>query len=171
MLVLLRQAGEQLGMRLERLAREQAATARELDDLAAEPAAGALTARPSELAREAEELGRRMAGGTLDRETLVRQERLFRRLLDAGRSLEKENRDPSRREARTASRSRRRAIPELQPGLRSGLRYPYPGEAELRLVDPAYRKLVLDYFDRLNRRPAAAPPLGSDGDVAGDGIR
>ena len=41
-----------------------------------------------ELADEAKELARRLDAGRLDRQLVERQERLFRRMLDAGRTLQ-----------------------------------------------------------------------------------
>jgi len=114
--------------------------------------------RLDQLAREAEEIARALEGGRLPPEVLARQERLFHRLLDAGRTLERDETsdervgeapgtfDPSRAGALDASL------------LENGTRYRVPTPEELRGLPPALRRLVLDYFERLNRpAPAGAP--------------
>ncbi|HMI91907.1 MAG TPA: hypothetical protein VK509_11115, partial [Polyangiales bacterium] len=78
------------------LARQQRGVADQLDD-AGEAAGGD---RAAQLAQEARKLADALDGGRLDAGTLARQQQLFRRLLDAGRSLEKEEREDSgKREA------------------------------------------------------------------------
>ena len=49
-----------------------------------------------QLAEEARDLARRLESGRLDRETVERQERLFRRMLDAGRTLQGQQQDPNK---------------------------------------------------------------------------
>ena len=67
--------------------------------------------RAAQLAKEARQLAEALEGGRLDATTLARQQQLFRRLLDAGRSLEKEEReDTDKREATSA-----KAGNELKP--------------------------------------------------------
>ena len=66
------------------LAERQRALAEELQRMQGQgnmPGAG-------ELADEAKELARRLEAGRLDRQMVERQERLFRRMLDAGRTLQ-----------------------------------------------------------------------------------
>ncbi len=109
-----------------------------------------LLVRPEALAREAGELARRLESGALNPETVERQETLFRRLLDAGRSLEREDEEPDRRESRPGA-DLQSEVPRLDPAVLAGPRYPHPNEAVLRELPPAYRWMVLDYFDRLNR--------------------
>jgi hypothetical protein len=150
-LMLMNETGRPVGSQLERLAERQAdveSVLREVAELAREQEE--LLARPESLAEEAAELARRLETGSLDSETLERQETLFRRLLDAGRSLEREDEEPDRRESRPG-RALPAAVPQLDPSVLSGPRYPHPDEAALRSLPPAYRWMVLDYFDRLNR--------------------
>src|ERR1043165_2753067 len=66
------------------LAREQRQVSQQLDELG--EAAGA--DRAAQLAKEAKALAEALEGGRLDATTLARQQQLFRRLLDAGRSLQ-----------------------------------------------------------------------------------
>jgi hypothetical protein len=104
-----------------------------------------------ELAKEADRLARELEGQRLSPQVLARQERLFHRLLDAGRSLEKDETS----EERVAERpgmvdpSQARALdPSL---LENGTRFKAPTPEELKNLSPAYRRLILDYFERLNR--------------------
>jgi hypothetical protein len=137
--------------RAAEVAREQTEIAeglRELDDPDDE-----LLGRPEELAQEAEALARGIEAGEADAKTIERQRKLFRRMLDAGRSLEDEDLDPNRRESRTG-RAAPRPPPEIDPALLRGARFPLPSEAVLRDLPLFYRQLIFDYFDRLNRDPA-----------------
>jgi len=92
-----------------------------------------------------------MQSGSMPPETLARQERLFHRMLDAGRSLEKDEYD----DVRTAERANaveRGAVDALDPSLfRDATRFRAPTPEELLALPPAYRRLILDYFERLNR--------------------
>ena len=143
------QGGQSIEDRLGSLAARQEAVSEELRDLAGDPAARDLGARPAELASEADAIARRLAAGTLDRETLARQEQLFRQLLDAGRSLEKDERDANRREATTA-RPRVSLVPDGEAVQEAGPRYPYPDEGQMEGLTASQRRLVYEYFDRLN---------------------
>ena len=143
------QGGQSIEDRLGSLAARQEAISKGLRDLAGDPAARDLGARPAELASEADEIARRLAAGTLDRETLARQEQLFRQLLDAGRSLEKDERDANRREATTA-RPRVALMPAGEGVQEAGPRYPYPDEGQLEGLTVSQRRMVYEYFDRLN---------------------
>ncbi len=134
---------------LRDLAARQAGISRELLDLAADPAARELGSRPEELSAEADEIARRLTTGTLDRETLARQERLFQRLLDAGRSLEKDEEDARRRQATTA-RPRAALVPDENGGIVAGPRYPYPDAEDMEGLTASQRRMVYEYFDRLN---------------------
>src|SRR2546430_10455283 len=75
--------GQAVLEQLRALATRQRALAEQLERLQAEGASAA--AGP--LAEEARELARQFEAGRLDRQTIERQSRLYRRLLDAGRSL------------------------------------------------------------------------------------
>lgn len=148
-LMLMQQGGEPMAAQMRRLAERQEEIARQLEELAQRPEAQELPARPDLLSAEAGDIASELRGGTLDRQTLERQERLFRRLLDAGRSLERDE-DPTRRESEAADLSRPGAVPESTGDIEAGPRYPYPTDAALTGVSNAARRLILDYFDRLN---------------------
>ncbi len=155
------QAGQRIQEQLAQLAREQAGVAQQLRDLAEQREARDALGRPERMAVEAEEIASRLGSGTLDQETIARQERLFRRLLDAGRSLEKEDRDPRRRESQTGTTVEGEAPAPLDPTLLSGPRYPHPSQQLLSKYPPSYRALIFDYFDRLNARQPAGSESGS----------
>jgi hypothetical protein len=115
----------------------------------------------NELAREAEDLARAMQGGRLSPEMLARQERLFHRLLDAGRTLEKDEYSEERKgqAASGIAVSRARA---LDPTLTdTGTRFPVPTPEELKGLSPALRRIILEYFERLNR-PGSVTGSGSE---------
>jgi hypothetical protein len=137
---------------LRRLANRQRALAEELQRLQGQgnmPGA-------AELADEAKELARRLDAGRLDRQVVERQERLFRRMLDAGRTLQgKEEDEQKERESTTA----RDDSVRLPPALRARLtaddgRLRVPTWDELQQLSPEERRLVVDYFRRLSESPA-----------------
>jgi hypothetical protein len=105
------------------------------------------------LAREADQLAGQMSGDRLPPELLARQERLFHRLLDAGRSLEREETSQERQGERAGAYDPRDAA-ALDPALLdTGQRFRVPTAAELEAVAPALRRLIVEYFERLNRLP------------------
>jgi signal transduction histidine kinase len=137
---------------LRRLANRQRALAEELQRMQGQgnmPGAG-------ELADEAKELARRLDAGRLDRQVVERQERLFRRMLDAGRTLQgKEEDEQKERESTTAADDTVRLPPALRAKLTADdgwLRV--PTWDELQRLSPEERRLVVDYFRRLSESPA-----------------
>ncbi|MGH7469141.1 MAG: hypothetical protein ACRENP_14385 [Longimicrobiales bacterium] len=139
---------------LNRLAKQQRDVAQKLDGMNNIGGREDPLGRLDELAREANQLARDLEGGRLTPQTLARQERLFHRLLDAGRTLERDEYSDERKAERPG------AIPPhvakaLKPGLlEENLRFAVPSEEVLRGLPPAYRRLLLDYIERLNRVPA-----------------
>ena len=128
------------------LARQQRSVADQLEE-AGDAVGGD---RAAQLAREARQLADALDGGRLDAGTLARQQQLFRRLLDAGKSLEKEERDDTgRREAKSAT-----GTETFQPGAaangKAGVRFRPPTWDELRTLTPDERRAIQDYFARLN---------------------
>jgi hypothetical protein len=109
-----------------------------------------------EMANEAKELARQMEAGRLDRRTVERQERLFRRMLDAGRTLQGREEDEKKERQSTTATGDSVSLP---PALRARLddesgRPRMPGWDELQRLSPEERRLVVDYFRRLSE-PAA----------------
>ncbi len=142
----------QLGQQLAQAAAAQRAVAEQLERLRAQggmPSAGAL-------ADEARELARELESGRLSQQTVERQQRLFRRMLDAGRTLEGQERDDQKeRQSTTAKPGEILLPPALRERLlRDGDRPRLPDWDELQRLSPAERRLVVDYF-RLLAEPAA----------------
>src|SRR3989449_2691523 len=136
---------------LEQL-RALAARPRALAQRLERPPAGGGSPAGGALAQEARELARQLEAGRLDQQTIQRQERLYRRLLDAGRTLS--GSEPDEKTERTS----RPAIGDsvhlpalLKPGATgAGPRLRYPTWEELSGLTPEQRRLVLEYFRRLN---------------------
>lgn len=132
---------------LRRLGDGQRELAEELERLQAQgdvPQAGPLAA-------EARELARRLEAGRLDRETVRRQERLFRRLLDQGRTLQGQEEDQKQERKSRTPEAQDAALP---PALRAQLpgsadRLRLPSWEELKRFSPEERRLVVEYFRRL----------------------
>jgi len=128
------------------LARAQREVAQQLDDIAdADP-----TGRAQELAREARALAAALDQGAVDPATQARQERLFRRMLDAGRSLEQDQRDETQRRESRAARAGDRVTPTGDGRGAPAERFAVPTWEELRGLSAEDRRLVIEYFRRLN---------------------
>jgi hypothetical protein len=146
MLPLMQSAGQALVQELQALARQQRALAAELERLQAQgqqPGAG-------ELADEAEAIARALERGALTRETVERQEQLYRRLLDAGRLLRGPEADDERERRATTATPGRVLLPTGERPRDPGPRYRFPTWEELQGLSPADRRAVLDYFRTLN---------------------
>lgn len=147
---MLPQAGQgQAGMQqqLLQLGAQQRAIAEQLERMRAEgnmPGSG-------QLASEAQELARRLEAGRLDRQTVERQQQLFHRMLDAGRTLQGQETDEKKERQSTTARDGEISLP---PALREQLgregRIRLPSWDELQQLSPEDRRLVVDYFRRLS---------------------
>jgi hypothetical protein len=103
------------------------------------------------LAEEARELARQLDAGRLDRPTIERQERLYRRLLDAGRTLSGQEPDENKeRTSRSATGDSVHVPVLLNPDATAGPRFRYPSWRDLERMTPEQRRLVLEYFRLLN---------------------
>ena len=134
---------------LQRLAAKQRALAQELEKLRGEgslPGAG-------DMADEAAQLSRRLEGGRLERQTVERQQRLFRRMLDAGRTLQgREEDEKKERQSTTATGDSIHLPPALRARLEDeNRRLRVPTWEELQQLSPEERRLVVDYFRRLSQ--------------------
>ena len=148
------QLGEQaLQEQLQRLAQEQQEVAEELGDLSKEEGAQEESLGDlGELAAEAQALAEAMAQGRLTPDMMKRQERLFHRLLDAGRSLQKEDEDISdERESKAPGAFDAVDVTRLTAEQLGALKYRIPDAEQLQRLPPAVRQLVIQYFDRLDR--------------------
>lgn len=143
---------ETLKEQVDEVAERQEQVAEDLEDMNRE---GTEEGDPlgdlSAMAEEARRLAEALAGGRLDPEVLRRQERLFHRLLDAGRTLERDE-ESEERESERPGGFAREGVSALGAGDLNVLRYSLPGAAALRALPPAQRALVVKYFERLNRR-------------------
>ncbi len=145
---------EAVMQQLRLLAERQRALANQMERLGQ----SGLPGNPQQMAEEARALADRVEQARLDRATLERQQRLFRRMLDAGRSLRNDDSpDDPERKSRTAQEMPNRPAPTAlaRPG---ALRYPVPAWNDLRLLSPSERAMVLDYFRRLNAPSGDAKP-------------
>ena len=138
-------AGDAVLQQLRAIAARQRALANELERMGGL----GLPGRPEQLAPEARRLADRLESGHLDRATLERQQQLFRRLLDAGRSLQNDQESDPERRSETARQQLVR-VPAATTPREAALRYPPPTWAQLKALTPAERAMVLDYFQRLN---------------------
>jgi hypothetical protein len=141
-------SGAAMLQRLQALAARQRALAEQLERLQA----GGASAAAGPLAQEAKELARQLEAGRLDQQTIERQQRLYRRLLDAGRTLSNDEPDQTRERVSRSSTGDSVHVPELlKPGATgAGPRLRYPSWEELQGLTPEQRRLVLEYFRRLN---------------------
>ncbi len=144
---------ETMSRQMEEMAGRQEDVAEELEEMSEEE--GAQERDPlgdlSAFAEEARRLAEALAEGRLDPEVLRRQERLFHRLLDAGRTLERDE-ESEERESEEPGVFERAGVSALSADDMDALRFELPGGAVLRALPPAQRALVIRYFERLNRR-------------------
>jgi len=129
------------------LAKSQRDVANQLDEVGDADASG----RAAELAREARQLAQTLEQGAVDPTVLERQQRLFRRMLDAGHTLENDQKEESgKRESRPGDQTN----PFLPPGSvatgKAAEKYRVPEWNELRGLSADERRLVIEYFRRLN---------------------
>ena len=148
MLPMMAPGGDAVMQRLRELAGRQRALAEQLERLQASGDASAAGA----LAQEARELARQLEAGRLDRRTIERQERLYRKLLDAGRSLSGDEPDEQKdRISHSAIGDSVHTPAALLPGATgAGPKVRYPTWDELTGLTPEQRRMVLEYFRRLN---------------------
>jgi hypothetical protein len=129
------------------LARQQRGIAQQLEEM------GDATGgdRAGELAKEARQLAEALEQTHVDASTVARQQQLFRRLLDAGRSLEKEEReDNEKREAKAAKGDDRFDPGQNAARGRAASRFREPTWSDLRGLTADERRAILEYFKRIN---------------------
>jgi hypothetical protein len=142
--------GRQMAQQQGRMvARQQREIAEGLQDVADIDPTGRLEA----LAREAQQVAQALDRGGPDPNVAARQQQLYRRLLDAGRFMEQEERDDQGpREARAGDgRGTTRATGTASG--RDGVRFAPPSWNDLRGLNADERRLVYEYFRRLNGTP------------------
>lgn len=102
-----------------------------------------------ELAAEAKALAQKLEGGALDRATVERQQKLFHRMLDAGRTLQGNEDDPDRPRVSQTAIGDTTLIPPPLPSGALGTTPRMPPWSDLQQYSPEERRLVADYFRRL----------------------
>ncbi|HEY0673059.1 MAG TPA: hypothetical protein VGD27_12355 [Longimicrobiales bacterium] len=140
-----------LSQQMSQLGREQRDIAQKLGGMNKGGSRDDLLGRLDELVKEADQIARDLEGGRMNPQTLQRQERLFHKLLDAGRTMERDE-VSEEREAEAARPLPPAVIRALKPGLfENSDKFAPPTAEQLRDLPPAYRRLILEYFERLNR--------------------
>ncbi len=142
--------GQQAQSQSRALAKQQRDVAKSLADVSDADATG----RTDALAKEAQLLAQQMERSGIDPNVAARQQQLYRRLLDAGRFLEQDERDDQGpREAKAANGLTARGTVEGPQSGKAGTKYAPPTWNELRGLGPEERRLVIEYFRRLNGSP------------------
>ena len=145
------QLGQQaMSQQMQQMSQGQQSISDQLGEMSNEPASEGALGDLQQMAAEAAELAEQLAEGRLDPETVQRQERLFHRLLDAGRSLEREE-FSEERESDEATEFERGSVLSLDESDMGVLQFRMPDAEELQRLSPGVRRLILDYFQRLNR--------------------
>lgn len=146
--------GQPSQMEMEDLVRGQQGIAAILRQMAQLPGPGQSQSTLDALAEESQEIAVQLNQGRLDATTLGRQDQFLQRLLSAGRTLERDG-PTDEREATSAEPGPRRAVTAIPEELLDPLAFPLPTAEELEQLSPGQRTLVLEYFDRVNRRRAS----------------
>ncbi len=129
------------------LARQQREVAKSLADVSDADQTGRMDA----LAKEAQTLAQQMERSDIDPAVASRQQQLYRRLLDAGRFLEQDERDDQGpREAKAGSASGAKGSVDGPQSGKAANKFAPPTWNELRGLGPEERRLVIEYFRRLN---------------------
>jgi hypothetical protein len=133
------------------LARQQREVAAKLDDVGDRDDTG----RAEELAKEARQIAAALEAAQIDPAVIERQQRLFRKMLDAGRLMEEEEReDTGKREAKSWTGTDVFTPQGTNASGRAANRFQAPTWNELRGLTPDERRIVLEYFKRINgQRP------------------
>jgi len=142
------QPGGEGSQQARTLARSQRGLAQRMDD------AGEGEARAAQMAKEMREIASQLETGRIDASLLDRQQRLFHRLLDAGLTLQKDEReDTGKREAESATNPEIAEPTNTNATGRAALKYPEPTWNELRGLSAEERQSVMEYFKRINAEP------------------
>jgi hypothetical protein len=126
------------------LAKQQRGVARDLGQL------GDATGKSEDLAREAQRIAEALDAGRVDPTTIQRQQQLFRRMLDAGRTLEQDERDDSGKREAQAAKAHEGVTPQSDARGRDAVKFREPTWNELRGLTPEERRAVIEYFKRIN---------------------
>jgi hypothetical protein len=145
------QPSQQMMSQARQLARQQRQIAQQLEG----GGEGESGTRAAQLAKEMRDIARSLDRGRVDQQLLERQQGLFHKLLDAGLTLQKDEReDTGERESETAVHDEAVTTGTESSG-RTVERYREPGWRELKGLTADERRAVLEYFRRIN---AEQPP-------------
>jgi hypothetical protein len=145
------QPSQQMLAQARQLARQQRQIARQLEG----SGEGESGSRATQLAKEMRDIARSLDRGRVDQELIQRQQQLFHKLLDAGLTLQKDEReDNGERESQTAVHDESITTCTESIG-RTVERYREPRWRELKGLTADERRAVLEYFKRIN---AQQPP-------------
>ena len=145
------ESGSQAQQMAKQIARKQRQIAQRLDDVGTGDASG----RADALAKEAKRLADAMERAASDPETAVRREQFLQRLLDAGRTLRREDEQKEGpRESKPGIGTTVFAPPTNAANGAPASRVTPPSWDELRGLREDERRAVLQYFERLNRNGA-----------------
>ena len=156
-------AGRRAAAQGQSLARQLAQQQRSIADQLEDAGDAAGGDRAAQLAREARQLADALDNGRLDATTLARQQQLFRRLLDAGRSLEKDEREDSGKREATSATGTETFTPTGRVDTNAAMKFRPPTWQELRGLSADERRAILDYFTRINSAPAPVVDGASSG--------
>jgi cell division protein FtsB len=144
------QPSAQQQAQMRSLAKQQRGVAQSLEELGD----GDPTGKADALAKEARQLAQALERAQADPSTLQRQQQLYRRLLDAGRTMEQDERDDTgKREAKAGNQSNAFAPAGADAKGAAARRYQPPNWNDLRGLSAEERRLVLEYFKRINGTP------------------
>jgi hypothetical protein len=133
--------------RARQLAQQQRGVARALEELGDNDATG----KADDLAREARMIAQVLEAQGADPATIERQQRLFRRMLDAGRTLEQDERDDTgKRESRPGTQDNPFVPPSAEATGKAATKFRQPDWNELRGLSAEERRLIIEYFKRIN---------------------
>jgi hypothetical protein len=103
------------------------------------------------LAKEAQTLAQQIERNGIDPAVAARQQQLYRRLLDAGRFLEQDERDDQGpREAKAANGNGASGRVDGAQSGKAANKFAPPTWNELRGLGPDERRIVIEYFRKLN---------------------
>ena len=132
------------------LAKQQRDVARSLNDVSDADQTG----RTDALAKEAQTLAQQIERNGIDPAVAARQQQLYRRLLDAGRFLEQDERDDQGpREAKAANGNGASGRVDGAQSGKAANKFAPPTWNELRGLGPDERRIVIEYFRKLNGTP------------------
>ena len=145
------QPGQMNAQQIMQMALQQRALAQQLERMRA----GGQLPGAGQLSREAKDLSTTLQGGRLNQDVVDRQQKLFRRMLDAGRTLQGEEDDEKKeRQSTTAADAPPSVPPALDPRIRNGIgEIRLPSWESLQRLSPDERRRVVDYFQRLTQGP------------------